>query len=551
MFECLRVLFLPVIRKSFNLSMWRNYAMEELKYFFSYSRKDSEFVLQLAQKLRAAGANVWLDQLDIPAGQHWDRTIGEALKSCKGVIAVLSPESVASDNVMDEVSYALKEKKLVVPVLIRPCDIPYRLQRVQHIDFTANYDTGFAQLRRALSIEQPVQPLESAAPQEPVVEEPSLPKQSESIPDEQKPAKAGSKSQTAKVFATIGIAALIVIVSIGVFLIYRPKTYSLNVTAVNGVVTKSPDQANYNHGEAVTLEAVPNEAYSFRNWSGDLSGNTNPTTLTMDADKSVTASFALKAKAGDVVTNHIGMKLVYIHEGLFEMGSWDSAEQLAKDYKKYGAQKEQFADEFPRHKVRISKGFWMGQTEVTQGQYKSVMNAEPWSKLGCVQESANNPAVYVTWDSAVDFCRKLSILEGETYRLPTEAEWEYACRAGTITRFSFGNDANDLGEYAWFYDNAANVGQEYAHPVGEKKPNDWGLYDMHGNVCEWCSDFYGPDYYSNSPSVDPNGPPSGNARSLRGGALNHLEDNLRCSRRPHAEPGWCLFETGFRVVRSQ
>ncbi len=150
-------------------------SLEEFKYFFSYTRKDSEFVLQLAKDLRAVGAKLWLDQLDVLGGQHWDRTVEKALKSCKGMIAVLSPESVASDNVMDEVSYALDEGKLVVPVLIRSCDIPYRLRRVQYIDFTADYDTGFSQLLRALHIEQPTQPLESAATQEPVVRDSAAP----------------------------------------------------------------------------------------------------------------------------------------------------------------------------------------------------------------------------------------------------------------------------------------------------------------------------------------------------------------------------------------
>jgi hypothetical protein len=268
--------------------------MEELKYFFSYVRMDSEFVLKLAKELRAVGANVWLDQLDILGGQHWDSTVEKALKSSKGMIAVLSPESVASKNVMDEVSYALDEGKLVVPVLIRSCDIPYRLRRVQHIDFTADYDTGFSQLLRALGIEQPVQPVESAAAQEP-----SLPERPESAVGEEKEAEVRSKRQKTKVLAAICIVALIAIISTVFFLNYF-KTYSLTATGVNGSVTatvvdgsstKDPNQVRYDDGKTVTLEAVPNEEYRFTNWSGDLSGSTNPTTLDMNADKSVTANF--------------------------------------------------------------------------------------------------------------------------------------------------------------------------------------------------------------------------------------------------------------------
>ncbi|OHB78205.1 MAG: hypothetical protein A2Z25_13400 [Planctomycetes bacterium RBG_16_55_9] len=248
------------------------------------------------------------------------------------------------------------------------------------------------------------------------------------------------------------------------------------------------------------------------------------------------------------MTNSVGMKLVYIPDGSFMMGSGDSAAQLAREYNMY---EEQFADEFPQHQVHISKGFWMGQTEVTQGQYKSVMNAEPWSGQDNVQEDANNPAVFVSWDDAVEFCTKLSQKEGITYRLPTEAEWEYACRAGTTTRFSFGNRDSSLGDYAWFYGNAAYyLGGDYAHSVGQKKPNRWGLYDMHGNVSEWCSDWYDENYYSNSPSVDPKGPSHGRIRCLRGGSWDSDGVYLRCSFRNYLIfPGLRTDVDGFRVVR--
>jgi len=323
------------------------------------------------------------------------------------------------------------------------------------------------------------------------------------------------------------------------------KTYSLDTPppAVSGSVTKNPDKASYNHNETVTLEAVPNTGYIFTNWSGDLSGSTNPATLVMDADKLVTASFALKAP--DVITNSIGMKLVYIPSGEFMMGSGSSAAQLAREY---DIQEEVFADEFPHHKVHISEGFWMGQTEVTQGQYESVMNAKPWSGKSFVREDADYPAVYVTWEDANDFCNKLSQQEGKTYRLPTEAEWEYACRAGTKTRFSFGDSDSSLYDHAWFWDNTYEKGQDYAHSVGQEKANPWDLYDMHGNVWEWCSDRYAEDYYANGPSVDPNGPSSGATRSLRGGSWANTETYLRCSCRDGYDPDVVRDSVGFRVV---
>ena len=257
---------------------------------------------------------------------------------------------------------------------------------------------------------------------------------------------------------------------------------------------------------------------------------------------------ALLPKPGDVVTNSIGMKLVYIPAGSFMMGNSLSAAQLAQEY---GEVEGRFEDEFPQHKVRISKGFWMGQTVVTQGQYKSVMNAQPWSGENYVQDDANNPAVYVSWDDAAEFCRTLSQQEGKTYRLPTEAECEYACRAGTTTRFSFGDSDLSLGDHAWFSDNAYEEGQGYAHSVGQKEPNPWGLYDMHGNVWEWCSDYYDGEYYSNSPSVDHKGPPRAVARCLRGGSWLSAVGSLRCSYRGSDDPGDRNGLVGFRVVLFQ
>jgi formylglycine-generating enzyme required for sulfatase activity len=159
---------------------------------------------------------------------------------------------------------------------------------------------------------------------------------------------------------------------------------------------------------------------------------------------------------GTVWENSISMKLVWIAPGEFKMGSNDG-----EDFEK------------PLHTVKITKGFYMGAFEVTQGQYQQVMGTNPSYFKG-----ANLPVEQVSWDDAVEFCKKLSQKEGKTYRLPTEAEWEYACRAGTTTKFSFGDDESQLGEYAWY---GKNSGMK-THPVGKKKPNAWGLFDMHGNV---------------------------------------------------------------------
>jgi formylglycine-generating enzyme required for sulfatase activity len=181
---------------------------------------------------------------------------------------------------------------------------------------------------------------------------------------------------------------------------------------------------------------------------------------------------------------HVGMKLNLIPAGTFLMGST----QLDRDryFLDLGVE--------PLRKVTITKAFYIQTTEVTQGQWKAVMGTEPWKGKKYVKqyvkEGPNYPATYVSWNDTVAYCKKLSEKEGKTYRLPTEAEWEYACRAGAKTTWSFGDERRELGDYAWYEENAWDIDERYAHQVGLKKPNAFGLYDMHGNVYEWCHDYF-------------------------------------------------------------
>ena len=174
----------------------------------------------------------------------------------------------------------------------------------------------------------------------------------------------------------------------------------------------------------------------------------------------------------DPIENSIGMVLFPIPAGEFPMGSPETEKELHIVPRQHEVQ----------HQVTLTKPFLLGVHEVTQGQWQAVMGTTPWKGEPYVKEGDDYPATYVNWQDAVEFCRKLSKKEGLEYRLPTDAEWEYACRAGTTTAYSFGDDASELGEYAWYRENVQDAGQEYAHTVGQKKPNPWGLYDMHGNV---------------------------------------------------------------------
>ena len=236
------------------------------------------------------------------------------------------------------------------------------------------------------------------------------------------------------------------------------------------------------------------------------------------------------------------MELVEIPAGKFTMGSPEDEEYHQVDEVQVT--------------VALTKPFGLGKYEVTQGQFKKVMGTEPWNGADFVKADKDFPATCVDWDDATKFCQKLTAIErnagklkaNEEYRLPTEAEWEYACRAGTKTVFSFGNDKPKLGEYAWFYGNAFDAGEKYAHKTGLKKPNPWGLHDMHGNVWEWCSDWYGGKLAGGTDPVGPNG---GSYRVFRGGSWRDYPDYCRSASRNNFAPSSRPHHLGFRVARSQ
>lgn len=232
-------------------------------------------------------------------------------------------------------------------------------------------------------------------------------------------------------------------------------------------------------------------------------------------------------------TNKQGMKFVYIEPGSFMMGSPSSEPKRLKN--------EVY------HRVTLTQGFYIQTTEVTQGQWYGVMGTKPWSGQMSVKEGRNHAASYVLWSETQEFINKLnSKVRTGKYRLPTEAQWEYACRAGSDTAYSFGNSSFDLESYAWYEKNSMGIGGEYAHGVGLKKPNHWGLYDMHGNVLEWCQGWYGK--YSSGPVTDPQGDSSGSQRVLRGGDWLSATWHCRSAKRFSFEPNFRCYNIGFRLV---
>jgi formylglycine-generating enzyme required for sulfatase activity len=251
----------------------------------------------------------------------------------------------------------------------------------------------------------------------------------------------------------------------------------------------------------------------------------------------------------------VSMKLVLIPAGKFMMGNHETP---AETVKKVGGLERNLVDEYPAHEVTISKPFYMGIYEVTQAQWKAVMGTEPWKAeraLGYMrlqprpQGFDDYPVAFVDSYDAIEFCRKLSKKTGRTVSLPTEAQWEYACRAGTTTTFSFGDDLSKLIDYGWYGGKNAGQKEDYAHRVGQLKPNPWGLYDMHGNVWEFCSDWYDKDFYGRSPSVDPENTTKTDKPSLRSGAFHSVPTVSRSAQRNSwASPKTVRYNYGIRVI---
>ena len=252
--------------------------------------------------------------------------------------------------------------------------------------------------------------------------------------------------------------------------IFLPRFFPQGLTILRGGTWKSDADACTSGTRLLSGGYGRYENWGFRA-AVTPAGDKTPRELTLDL--------------GDGVT----MELVYIKPGTFVMGGESKTDGRFE------------CVEVPKHEVTLTKGFYLGKYEVTQAQYQAIMGSNPSRST----KAPDCPVDNVGEQDALEFCAKLAEKTGRDVRLPTEAEWEYASRAGSDTKWFFGDDPSPLGEYAWFKDNAGGK----SHPVGQKKPNPWGLYDIYGNVCERISDTYARNYYAKSPKVDPTGPSQG------------------------------------------
>ena len=262
---------------------------------------------------------------------------------------------------------------------------------------------------------------------------------------------------------------------------------------------------------------------------------------------------AEKKELDKTFTNSMGMEFILIPVGKFIMGS-------------PGSEAGRNENEGPQREVQITRPFYLGKYEVKVAEFREFVKATQykteaedkggayvpvkgkwerkegmtWYSPGISQKD-DHPVVCVGWSDAADYGKWLGQKTGHVYRLPTEAEWEYACRAGSRQAYSFGSDARELSKFGWYAENSGGK----THPVGQKKPNSWGVFDMHGNAREWCQDWYGN--YAAGRAVDPVGPPRGSNRALRGGSWSSPVKDLRCAERRNGLGGTAY--VGFRLVR--
>jgi formylglycine-generating enzyme required for sulfatase activity len=490
--------------------------------FISYAKKDREKVEPIALALMEQGWSVFWDR-NIPGGRTWDEVIEEEIEAAKCIIVVWSNISKSSRWVRAEAEEGLK-RGILVPVSVEDTNIPLLFRPIQSVRLIHwEGDSNHPQFVKLISDLSPIlgpsplkvkeeeekraeaarkteearQKKEAEAKQKAeeeqkhrAVKEESKPSKPE--PDAIKPSEPHKRSNALKLVAVAGVVALLIA---GIW---------WYISDSKKIRPRTPEQSS---AEPESVGAKP-----------------------------------------QAITNAIGMKFVLIPSGSFTMGSQLSPDQVAK---RFTDDAEWHRNEQPPHSVKITKTFYLQTVEVSQGQWIKVMGDNPSRFKDCGDDC---PVEGVSWDDAQKFISKLNQMDGTNkYRLPTEAEWEYACRAGTTTPFFTGDcisadQANYNGKYPG---NICHKGKNRAKTVrvGSFQPNAWGLYDMHGNVWEWVQDRYG--HYSSISVVDPKGPEKGEWRVLRGGSWGSVAGKVRSASRIMGGPVYTLnySSIGFRVAR--
>jgi formylglycine-generating enzyme required for sulfatase activity len=458
--------------------------------FLCHASEDKTQVREVYHRLRAIeGFEPWLDEEDLLPGQEWAWEIPRALQTSDFILVFFSRASVAKRGyVQREMKLALDAWQEIpegtihtIPVRIDECEVPESFRRYHWANlFDPNgFDHIVCAIRAEVAKRSGLTPPLSPQPSpRPIDAAPQREAATPPVREKDRPEVHRQTTSDTRVITGLSRRLKRLLLLVGFLCLLVTGLYLVLSQRTLGPQSQ-PEPRN-----ARTTEGTQPESS---------------------------------------LTNSLGMQFALIPAGEFLMGSTSgTGHDLV-------------------HTVRISRPFYLGSHEVTQGQWEAVMGNNP----SHFKSDANRPVETVSWGEVQKFIDKLNTREGGTkYRLPTEAEWEYAARAGSTTAYSFGDDSRQLGKYAWFADNAGNT----TRPVGKLQPNGWGLYDMHGNVWEWVQDWYGT--YTTEPVTDPQGPASGLLRISRGGGWQFTAWYCRSVYRYRLVPDNRMAFLGFRLLRT-
>ncbi len=526
---------------------------KNVKIFISYAREDYETAKKLYNDLKTAGAEPWMDKIDILPGQWWKTEISSAIRNCQYFLLLLSSTSVSKQGFVHkemrialEVLESLPQSEIfLIPVRTDECRPPNEmLEELQWVDLFPFYEEGLEKILRAVKNGQQM-----------MIADPGNKKS----PQKQKKDRDRGNKAAWKILAVLIVftAAYLLVNYVEWKRFFSPKKYRLTIITdpADAKVRIADPEMAYSPGIQLLPGSyqieVSHPGFETETWKIEIKAkdfsepvvrlkrkldNTKPVTGKPDKPVSPVEPVKEEIQNTEPFTNSIGMKFVYIKLGTFMMGS--------------PKEEPGHQDDETQHEVTLTKGFYMQTTEVTQGQWQAVMGNKPSYFKDC---GDNCPVEQVYWYEAQEFIKKLNQKEGKNlYRLPTEAEWEYAARAGTDTPFAFGKClSTDQANYDGnSYLEGCPKGTYRGKPVsvGSLKANDRGLYDMHGNVWEWCQDWYG-GYPANS-VTNPEGPGTGSNRVNRGGGWFNNAVGCRSADRNGSSPDSRGSGIGFRLVLS-
>ena len=479
--------------------------------FICYAREDEAFARQLYADLQQAGASPWMACEDILPGQNWEHEIQQALRRSTYVLVLLSSHSISKRGyVRKEIKQALDTLEefppsqiYLIPVRLDDSEpLDERLHKIQWVDLwpASAYKSGLQRIlqvvARKISGKTGEEVTDAASQQKGSVQQPS-PSDRESSRD---------------YFEHVGGNVYTGPVTIHHQAPEQDKQQQRPKEERKQPASKRDKRQSQQKSRKAPEKSPELETFSFETVTVNAKGRI------IHREQGSAQQYIEELGSG------VTLEMVYVPEGTFLMGSPER-------------EKGRYDNEGPQHQVTVSS-FFLGKYPVIQEQWKTVTGKNPFEFTG-----ANHPIETVSWNEAMEFCRQLSEKTGHTYRLPTEAEWEYACRAGRTTAYYFGEAVTtELVNYQSEYKGTTEIGRF--------SPNAFGLYDMHGNVWEWCADWYDKDYYAQSPEKDPRGPASGSDRVIRGGFWDGDARLVRAACRNWDAPVLRSFGIGFRLVRT-